>query len=54
MKIAVEGMIILVAEDVNLLRGIFLVGEMSKFSAVGWDPPPYPGFTINVLGNNEG
>ena len=24
-------------EDVNLLRGIFLLGEMNKFLAVGWD-----------------
>ena len=29
-----EGMTLLI-EDVNLLRGIYLVGEMSKFLAVG-------------------
>ena len=30
-----EGMTLLIEEDVNLLRGIYLVGEMSKFLAVG-------------------
>ena len=37
-----------VAEDVNLLRGTFQVGEMSIFLAVRWDSPPSspPGFPI--------
>ena len=30
-----EGMILLIAADLNLLRGIFLVEEMSNFMAVG-------------------
>ena len=41
-------MTFLIAEEVNLLRGIFLVGEMSKYLAVGWDSSPSPGFSINV------
>ena len=41
-------MTLLIAKDVNLLKGIFLVGEMSKFFAVGWVSPPSPGFPINV------
>ena len=40
------------SKDVNLLREIFLVGEMSKFSTVGWDSPPSPVFPINVWGDN--
>ena len=43
-----KGMTLLIAKDVNLLKGIFLVGEMSKFLAVGWVSPPSPGFPINV------
>ena len=39
---------LLIMEEVNLLREIFLVGEMSKFLAVGWDSCPSPEFTINV------
>ena len=45
-------MTFLIAEEVNLLRGIFLVGEMSKFLAVGWDFSPSQGFPINVYGDN--
>ena len=41
-------MTFLIAEEVNLLRVIFLVGEMSKYLAVGWDSSPSPGFSINV------
>ena len=46
-------MTFLITEDVNLLKGIFLVGEISKFLAIGWDFPPSPGFPINVYGRNE-
>ena len=31
----VEEMKLLTAKDLNLLRGIFLMGEMSKFLAIG-------------------
>ena len=41
-------MTLLVAEDVNSLRRIFLVGKMTKFLAVGWDSPVSPGFPTNV------
>ena len=43
-------MTLLIAEDVNLLRGTFQVGEISIFLAVGWDSPPSspPGFPIKV------
>ena len=41
-------MIRLIAEEVNLLMGDLLVGEMSKFLAIGWDSSPSPGFPINV------
>ena len=30
-------MTLFIGEDLNLLRWIFLVGEISKFLAVGWD-----------------
>ena len=46
-------MTFLIAEEVNLLRGIFLVKEMSKFLAVGWESSPSPGFSINVYGDSE-
>ena len=32
-----EGMTFLIEGNVNLLRGVFLVGEMSKFLNAGWD-----------------
>ena len=32
-----EGMKFMIAEKVNLLKGIFLVKKMSKFLIVGWD-----------------
>ena len=37
-----------IVEDVNLLRRIFLVVEISKFLAVGWYSPPSPKFLIKV------
>ena len=46
-------MTLLIAEEVNLLRGIFLVGEMSKFLAIGWDSSPSPGLPINVYRGNR-
>ena len=46
-------MTFLIAEEVNLLREIFLVGEMSRFLAVEWDSSPCPEFPINVYGDNE-
>ena len=49
-----EGITLLIAKDVNLLRGVFLVGEVSKFLAVGWDSPLSPGFPIKVYGDNVG
>ena len=45
-----EEMKLLIPKDLNLLRGIFLMGEMSNFLAVGYDFPPYPGFPIKVQG----
>ena len=41
-------MTLLIAEYKNLLRGIILVGEMSRFMAVGWDSWPSLGFLIKV------
>ena len=43
----------LIKEEVNLLRGIFLVWEMSKFLAIGWDSSPSPGFPM-FRGEDEG
>ena len=52
-------MTFLKAEEVNLLRGIFLVREVSKFSAVGWDsslshgfPQIFTGRMGKTLGDN--
>ena len=39
--------------EVSLLKGIFLVGELSIFLAVGWDSSPSPGFPIDVYGDNS-
>ena len=47
-------MTFLIAEEVNLSRGIFLVRQMSKFLAVGWDSSPFPGFPINIYGDTWG
>ena len=41
-------MTFLIAEEANLLKGIFLMGKMSKSLAVGWDSSPSLGFPINV------
>ena len=41
------------AGEVNLLRGVFLVGEMSKFLAAEWDSSQSPGFPINLCRDNE-
>ena len=49
-----EGMTLLRAEDVNLLRRIFLVEQMSKFLAVGQDSSPSPEFLIKAQGKGEG
>ena len=48
MKIDGERMTLLILEDINLLKKIFLVGKISKFLAVGWYSPPSPGFPIRV------
>ena len=44
---------LLIAKDFNLLRGIFLMGKVSKFLAVGQDFPPSPGFPIKVRRRGE-
>ena len=41
---------LLIAKDLNLLRGIFLMGKISTFLGVGQDFPPSPGFPIKVQG----
>ena len=41
-------MTLLIAEDVNLLRGIFLVGELSKFWLLPERFDPIPGFPKKV------
>ena len=43
-----EGIALLIVEEVNLLRGIFLMEEMSKLLPVWWDSSPFQGFSINV------
>ena len=43
-----EGIALLIVEEVNLLRGIFLMEEMSKLLPVWWDSFPFQGFSINV------
>ena len=43
-------MTFLLKEENNFLKGIFLVGEVSKFLAVEWDSSPSPVFLINVYG----
>ena len=43
-------MILLIGEDVTLFREIFLVGEMSKVLAVGWNSLLIPRFCYKGLG----
>ena len=49
----VEEMKLLTAKYLNLLREIFLMREMSKFLAVGWDCSPSPGLPIKVQRKEE-
>ena len=44
---------LLIANDLNLLTGIFLMGVMSKFLTVGLDFVPSPGFPIKVQEKGE-
>ena len=44
-------MALLVREDINLVRCIFLVREMSNFLTVAWDSPLIPGYNVS-LGTN--
>ena len=49
-----EGTTLLVAEDVSsLLKGIFLPGEMRKYSAVGLNSPQSPGFPKRFRGRGD-
>ena len=41
-------MTLLIGEDVNLLKGIFLVGKMRKFMTTKWYSHPSPGFRRKV------
>ena len=43
-------MIFLIAKDLNLLRGIFLMAKMSTSLGAGQDFPSSPGFPIKVQG----
>ena len=42
----------MIVEDVNLMRGIFLVGKMSTFLAVGWDSSPFSRFPRKIEKDN--
>ena len=44
---------LLTAKDLNLLREIFLMRQMSKSLALGFDFSPCPGFPIKVQGKGE-
>ena len=44
---------LLTAKDLNLQKEIFLIGEMSKFLAVGLDFSPSPVLPINFQGKGE-
>ena len=48
-----EEMELLTAKDLNLLRGIFLMREMSKFLAIAYDFSPSPGLPMKVQGKGE-
>ena len=48
-----EEMKLLTAKDLNLFREILLMGQMSKFLAVGHDFSPSAGLLIKVQGNVE-
>ena len=51
-------MTFLIVEEVNLLSGFFLAGEISKFLAVGWDSSPIPRVSYKclreIMGYNSG
>ena len=44
---------LLTAKDLNLLKGISLMEEMSNFLTVGEDFSTSPGFPIKVLGKGK-
>ena len=44
---------LLTAKDLNLLKGIFLRGEMSKFLAFGEDFFPSPLLAIKIQGKGK-
>ena len=46
----IEEMKLLTAKDLSLLRGVFVMWQMSKFLAIGQDFSSSPGFPIKVLG----
>ena len=48
-----EELKLLTAKDLNLWRGIFLMGKMSKFLVVGQDFSPLPGLLIKVQRKGE-
>ena len=44
---------LLTAKDLNLFRGILLMGQMSKFLAVGHDFSQSTGLPVKVQGKGE-
>ena len=48
-----EGMRLSIGGDVKFLRGMFLVGQMSKVITVGWDYSQSPGFSTKSQGKGD-
>ena len=48
-----ENIKILIAKDLNLLKGIFLMRKMSKFLAARYNFPPSPGSPLKVQGKSR-
>ena len=44
---------LLTGKALNLIKEIFMMGEMSKFLAAGYDFSPSPGLPIKVQGKGE-
>ena len=46
-------MTLLIGEDLNILRVVFLLGKISKFSPARWNSPTIANFFSKVFGEKE-
>ena len=46
-------MTLLIGEDLNILRVVFLLGKINKFSPARWNSPTIANFFSKVFGEKE-